>query len=57
MLYGKIILFQNLPKISYGVIEFPNAHSHTKINSDAQLEKLLIGCKAIIGSMFLHLSR
>ncbi len=40
MLYGKIILFQNLPKISYGVIEFPNALSHTKINSDAELQKL-----------------
>ena len=40
MLYGKIILFQNLPKISYGVIEFPNALSRTKIKSDAELQKL-----------------
>jgi len=40
MLYGKIILFQNLPKTSYGVIEFPNARSHTKINSDAEPQKL-----------------
>ena len=40
MVYGKIILFQNLPKISFGFIEFPNALSHTKINSDGQLQKL-----------------